>query len=246
MQCEYMTISVTLVDLHGSLADEARKQRWSGPDFLTQVLEYTDVREVALDDESLKRVTAYVSPANSLGFMDGGIDYTLSRVMFPGVEGRVKAAIAALNLPTLLGRPHLPIGRAVVVPAIDPTLESPTAGRARLVLVAAPTMWLPQDVRGTHNAYSAMHAALTAARAAGVDRLIVPGLCTGCGMMTAAEAISQMKLAHRDFLDGVPARYDAASIVDEQPPFYQNTEFKHIDPLKVQHVSGLAMMFPDE
>ena len=220
-------MQVTLVDLHGSLVDEAARQCWD-----VQLLGYTDVREVALDDEKLKRVTGYVSPANSLGFMDGGIDYTLSRIMFPGVEGRVKAAIEAHGIPTMLGRPHLPIGRAVVVPALDLRMEDPP----RLVLVAAPTMWLPQDVRGTHNAYSAMHAALTAAKSAGVDRLIVPGLCTGCGMMTAAEAISQMKLAHRDFLDQVPARYDAAEIVEEQPPFYQNTEFKRIDPGRVKVV----------
>ncbi len=35
--------------------------------------------------------------------------------MFPGVEAAVKAAYAQQKHETLLGRPYLPIGRAVVV-----------------------------------------------------------------------------------------------------------------------------------
>jgi hypothetical protein len=34
--------------------------------------------------------TYYVSPANSLCFMDGGIDLALSREIFPGIEKTVK------------------------------------------------------------------------------------------------------------------------------------------------------------
>jgi len=34
--------------------------------------------------------TYYVSPANSLCFMDGGIDYALSRIIFPNIEMEVK------------------------------------------------------------------------------------------------------------------------------------------------------------
>jgi O-acetyl-ADP-ribose deacetylase (regulator of RNase III) len=34
--------------------------------------------------------TYYISPANSLCFMDGGIDYALSRIIFPGIEKQLK------------------------------------------------------------------------------------------------------------------------------------------------------------
>ena len=62
-----------------------------------------------------------------------------------------------------------------------------------------------------------MCAALVAAEAAGVDRLIVPGMCTGCGMMSAPEVvIKQMRRAHDDFRVGRPALYDAAVIAAEQ------------------------------
>ena len=97
-------------------------------------------------------------------------------------------------------------------PTLD-DLEDPP----RLVLIAAATMNVPHDVHKTHNAYNAMCAALVAAEAAGVDRLIVPGMCTGCGMMSAPEVvIKQMRRAHDDFRVGRPALYDAAVIAAEQ------------------------------
>jgi O-acetyl-ADP-ribose deacetylase (regulator of RNase III) len=211
---------VTLIDLHGSLADAARSLGWASAGTGTiEALEYKDVREVPRSPG-----TAFVSPANSLGFMDGGIDFALSRIMFPGVETAVKAAIAAGGRSTLLGRPFLPIGRAVVVPTQVDGVR----------LVAAPTMWLPQDVRGTHNAYHATYAALAAATDAGVERLVIPGMGTGCGMLAAEEAVRQMMRAHLDFAAGLPPAYDAAEIEREQPCWYENTEFKVVPPGQVR------------
>jgi len=40
-----------------------------------------------------RKTVVYVSPANSLGFMDGGIDKVLSQVMFSGVETQLKELI---------------------------------------------------------------------------------------------------------------------------------------------------------
>jgi O-acetyl-ADP-ribose deacetylase (regulator of RNase III) len=37
--------------------------------------------------------TYYVSPANSLCFMDGGFDYALSRIIFPNIEAEVKQIV---------------------------------------------------------------------------------------------------------------------------------------------------------
>ena len=123
---------------------------------------------------------------------------------------------------------YLPLGRAVVVSA-----DADVGVR----LVAAPTMWLPQDVRGTHNAYHAMYAALSAAAASAdpIHTLVTSGLCTGCCMMPAEQAVTQMRDAHTDFLAGKPPRYTADQVDAEQPPLYQNTEFKAIDPAAVVH-----------
>lgn len=48
--------------------------------------------------------TVFVSPANSLGFMDGGIDRVLSREMFVGAESAIRAKITELGFVTKLGR----------------------------------------------------------------------------------------------------------------------------------------------
>ena len=209
-------VEVTLVDLHGSLVDTAAAKAWrSWPG--VELRGYTNITEIETGPD-----VAFVSPANSLGFMDGGIDLVLSRVMFPGVEARVKAAIAERGTTTLLGRPYLPIGEAVVVPA------APDGTR----LVVAPTMWLPQDVRVTHNAYHATYAALRAASEAQppVRRLVFPGMTTGCGMVNSVIAVSMMAAAHADFEAGRPPQLDAAAIAAEQPTWYENTEFKVIEP----------------
>ena len=227
---------LVLVDKYGSLVDAALRAGWTG----VQMLGYTDVVEVPRT-----RGTAFVSPANSLGFMDGGIDFVLSRVMFQGVEARVKASFARHGSISRLGRPFLPVGSATVVPAYDDASLG-------VFLIAAPTMWLPQDVRGTRNAYHAMLAVLNAAAAhPEIRTVVVPGLCTRCGMMPADEAIAQMRDAHQTFGKSliktqrfVPPRslgetlrsLRQEEIDEEQPMLYQNTEFKHIDPAMIHHV----------
>jgi hypothetical protein len=44
-----------------------------------------DVEIKKIEDYIPDKKTYYVSPANSLCFMDGGIDYALSRIIFPGI-----------------------------------------------------------------------------------------------------------------------------------------------------------------
>ena len=52
----------------------------------------------------------YVSPANSFGFMDGGVDKIYSRRMFRDVEDKVKNVITKLGKKSKLGRDYLPVG----------------------------------------------------------------------------------------------------------------------------------------
>jgi O-acetyl-ADP-ribose deacetylase (regulator of RNase III) len=217
-------MKITLVDLHGSLCDAAKRVGWGSVEGIEGIAlrPWTDVKDIAME-----RGMAFVSPANSLGFMDGGIDFVLSRVMFPGIEASVKAAYRAAGHVTLLGRPYLPIGQAVALPTQVPGVS----------LISAPTMWLPQNVRDTRNAYHAMHAILRAARAEGtINHIVLCGLCTGCGMMSPDTALAQMRAAHEDFCakpDG-PPRFSPRDIVEEQPRYYQNSEWKHIDPRDIR------------
>jgi O-acetyl-ADP-ribose deacetylase (regulator of RNase III) len=189
------------VDLRSGLADAAEAAGWTE----VAVMARTDMRDVPLVPG-----TAFLSPANSIGEMSGGIDELYSRTMFPGVEARVVAAIRALGRGSALGRFYLNIGEAVLVPTQHDGVS----------LIAAPTMWMPRDVRGSKNAYHALFAALGEARRRGVRRLVTPGLCTGVGRVPAAEAVAQMMEAHRDFLAGRPSRYDVRTTTERQPRIF--------------------------
>jgi len=85
-----------------------------------KIEEYTPVRH-----------TYYVSPANSLCFMDGGIDLSLSRNVMPGIEQKVQDIVKMYGKTNLLGRKYLPIGSSIIVPYDN--MKS---------LVVAPTMLL--------------------------------------------------------------------------------------------------------
>ncbi len=186
---------------------------------------------------------AFVSPANSFGFMDGGIDYAYSREMFHGVERALKARIRDGPYLSELDRPYLPIGSALLVPVAD------TTHHAHCYLLASPTMWLPQSVTRTRNAYVAFFAVLSLVerynRASNGTRypirtIVCPALCTGVGHMPVAEAAKQMVEALEDFLERYEPDYvsddprdahltnaiwrEPTEVVHDQPQNYMNTE----------------------
>lgn len=159
---------------------------------------------------------AYVSPANSFLFMDGGIDWVYSRMMFPNLERHVKREARKACPKTSLGRPFLPIGKAML-------LSIPGSQAA---MVMSPTMFFPQDVRGTNNAYHATYAAVRCALDSGcVSHLVIPGMCTGIGKMVFDQAAQQMSDAINDALAGKEARYTEEQIRLEQPMNYANKEY---------------------
>lgn len=137
---------------------------------------------------------AVVSPANSFGYMDGGVDHHIDRFYAGEAQRRVLARIAERHYG------ELPVGSAAVV----------AMGTRRFpLLVVAPTMRVPGDDLGaTIHAYLAMRAALAAVldhNLAGVDpirTLAVPGLGTGVGGMDPAESARQMRAAVDMILGG--------------------------------------------
>ena len=142
-----------------------------------------NILEVAAD--------AYVSPANSYGAMDGGLDWALRERFGLEIETRVQAAI---------GRERggmLPVGDALVVPTNDEDVP---------YLIVAPTMELPMVVLHTSNAFYAMRALLRAwgrfeAREPGrIASIAVPGLGTGVGRMDPEVAAKQMRRGYDEFL----------------------------------------------
>jgi O-acetyl-ADP-ribose deacetylase (regulator of RNase III) len=86
---------------------------------------------------------AVVSPANSFGFMDGGIDMLYSQRFGWGVQGRLQQAILERHHGELL------VGTAEIVETYDVDIP---------YLIAAPTMRVPMVLRESVNPYLAARA----------------------------------------------------------------------------------------
>jgi O-acetyl-ADP-ribose deacetylase (regulator of RNase III) len=172
--------------------------------------------------------TAFVSPSNGLLFFDGGIDMAYSR-MFPSLQEIAQTMLRTVGRRTFLGRRYLPVGCSMNVRVAEKTW-----------VITAPTMFLPQDVSTTRNAYHAFMAALCGARKLDAARLVCPPLCCGYGKMLPAESAQQVRSAWEAFQSGnVPVtaeqHEDAFMTVgacDDQPDFYENTEIKRIEVVK--------------
>jgi hypothetical protein len=116
------TPTLTFVALDKDFIEHVNQKFIGVPNVLESVLDITKLRSTA-------KQTAFVSPANSLLFMDGGIDRAYSRTMWPGIESICKDRLKRLGNLDFIDRPFLPIGSAIVV--ADPTLSQ--------WLVCAPT-----------------------------------------------------------------------------------------------------------
>lgn len=182
------------------------------------------------------RRTYYVSPANSLCFMDGGIDYAFSRIVFPHIEDQVKQMVRDYGKTSLVGKPYLPIGSSVIMDR-----------DAQTSLVVSPTMLLPQDVSKTNNAYYATMAVLynvLVNRQESLDHvdILFTSLCCGYGKMDEDTSIRQILAGIRDYSHYTPQTVHPNMILYEpnlldQPTYYQNTEFFPIDPADIVHAT---------
>lgn len=129
---------------------------------------------------------AVVSPANSFGYMDGGIDAVYTHVFGPELQERLQALLKAEHAG------ELPVGQAVIV----------ETGNARIPwCVSAPTMRQPMGVADTLNAFLAFRAALLAVRdhnrtrRSPIHTVLCPGLGTAVGNMPPNRCARQMRAA---------------------------------------------------
>lgn len=138
------------------------------------------------------KADAIVSPANSYGFMDGGIDLAYRNFFGLGIQNRLQAVIQK-NFAGLL-----PVGKAVIIPTLHEQIPH---------LIAAPTMERPVNVAHSQNAYLAMKAVLETIRefdqkaTTSLHRILIPGFCTGIGGMDPFVSAAQMRQAVSECLD---------------------------------------------
>jgi O-acetyl-ADP-ribose deacetylase (regulator of RNase III) len=134
-----------------------------------------------------READAMVSPANSFGIMDGGLDVAIRNAL----GGQIESAVQHVILERYHGEMH--VGAAEVIETAHPRWPH---------LVVAPTMRVPESVANTLNAYVAFRAVLLAVReynrragSTPIDTLLVPGLGTGIGAMDARRCAAQMRMA---------------------------------------------------
>jgi O-acetyl-ADP-ribose deacetylase (regulator of RNase III) len=125
---------------------------------------------------------AIVSPANSFGFMDGGIDALYLRRFGQDLQTRLQRLIAQKHHGELL------VGAAEVLETGDDTIP---------YVIAAPTMRVPMVLNDSVNAYLAARAALLCAlnHPGKIDRLAFPGMGTGVGQLSPNTCAHQMRAA---------------------------------------------------
>jgi len=135
---------------------------------------------------------AVVSPANSFGFMDGGIDLAYSERFGWDLQGRLQG--------TILRRHHgeLLVGAAEIVETNDSRIP---------YLISAPTMRVPSVIDETVNVYLAARAVLLLCErgalgdgtpvAEAIETIAMPGMGTGVGRMSPRVSARQVREAYR-------------------------------------------------
>lgn len=151
--------------------------------------EHSDVTVIEGDITQIK-CDAIVSPANSFGFMDGGVDYALSVRFGWDMETKLQQLIKALPEGELL------IGQSILMDTGDPEIP---------FLISAPTMRILTNfnIDSSVNAYLAMKAILIRAKSdSRISSVAIPGLCTGVGRMQPTTAAVQMLTAYKEIILG--------------------------------------------
>lgn len=133
-----------------------------------------------------------VSPANSFGLMDGGIDVVIRNFFGMQIQRNVRRIIEK----EFYG--EQPIGTSIIVD---------TENDDHPFLAHTPTMRVPRDISNTDNVYNAAFAVFRAVanhnkkNTLRINRLLCPGLGTATGRMKPKEAARQMALAYKNFLE---------------------------------------------
>jgi O-acetyl-ADP-ribose deacetylase (regulator of RNase III) len=143
--------------------------------------------EVHHSDIFKHKAWAIVSPANSFGWMDGGIDLAYSMYFGWQLQKDLQKDIQeAFDGELLVGQAHLVRTKDESIP----------------YMISAPTMRVPLHIEGTVNVYLAFRAALRIAKQTYMESILCPGLGTAVGAMNPVIAASQMKLAYMEVIKG--------------------------------------------
>ena len=180
MSISHKAFNLLLVDVQSELCDEWEKS-------------FEGISEVTVHNEIFQNIKAYdcmVSPANSFGLMDGGIDMAIRNFFGMQLQKDVQKVIRK----DYYG--EQPVGTSIIVF---------TGNDDHPFLAHTPTMRVPSDISKTDNVYNAMFAMLCAIanhnrnESVRINTILCPGLGTATGRVPYKEAARQMALAYHNF-----------------------------------------------
>jgi O-acetyl-ADP-ribose deacetylase (regulator of RNase III) len=139
---------------------------------------------------------ALVSPANSFGFMDGGLDMAISQFFGWHVQERLQKLIQVKHHGELL------VGMAEIVETDHPKIP---------YVISAPTMRVPMILKDTVNVYLAIRAMLLLVKFGKMENgtaisdkvktVALPGMGTGVGQVPPTIFVRQMKRAVEEVIE---------------------------------------------
>lgn len=172
-------MKLILIDINQKLIESLKKY------FLNE----SDV-SIIHGDITTQTADAIVSPANSFGFMDGGVDYAISERFGWDLQDQLQSEIKALPEGELL------IGRSLILETGDKRIP---------YLISSPTMRVPMsfNIHSSVNGYLAMKSTLIIAQNhESINSVLIPGFCTGVGRMNEDISALQMYKAYKEVIKG--------------------------------------------
>jgi O-acetyl-ADP-ribose deacetylase (regulator of RNase III) len=141
---------------------------------------------ISCSDIFIRPSESIVSPANSFGFMDGGIDGIYTRRFGQDVVDRLQGTIRSMQFQELL------VGQATAVRTDDSDFP---------YLISAPTMRVPMQISDPIDIYLATRVALRLAMNCGFNEVLFPGMGTGVGGVAPTVAAKMMGNAIKDIIN---------------------------------------------
>lgn len=175
-----MSLNIYLVDINPDMCSA-----WNQ----LQLPPNIHIRNQSVTTLNLTGTNVYVSPANSFGFMRGGIDGIYAK-MFPRIESNVQKAIKSLGYVDADGDSFLPTCSALLVKISNNDY-----------LITCPSMLFPGSYIGdTDNVFHCYRSVLTLIKKLPikVDNVIIPGIGTGIGGVSFQQCASDFHRAMTD------------------------------------------------
>lgn len=154
--------------------------------------DYENIHFVSSDvikEMQTNKYDAVISPANSFGFMDGGIDAYYLQYFGRNLQTSIQDILKSHY------HGELPVGNAIILNMGEQITPQ--------YFIVSPTMREPEDVSRTPNAYLAFKGILEAIERSAINHkirhILVPCLCLGVGRMPGGRSAWQVKMAYDAF-----------------------------------------------